>query len=191
MSKEAIIEKILSDADVQARTTVEEAEKKADEILALAAEQCKSYLAKSKSETDRAVKEVAERAETVAELDARKMLLRAKSAVLDEVFALALEKARALDKATYKKIIVGMLNFAENGDKVTVSAREKGIVTKKLVDDVAKAKGIKLTLNDKEGDFDGGIILTSDGIDKNFTFDVEFALLRDAAEAETAKKIFG
>ncbi len=191
MSKEAIIEKILSDADVQARTTVEEAEKKADEILALAAEQCKSYLAKSKSETDRAVKEVAERAETVAELDARKMLLRAKSAVLDEVFALALEKARALDKATYKKIIVGMLNFAENGDKVTVSAREKGIVTKKLVDDVAKAKGIKLTLNDKEGDFDGGIILTSDGIDKNFTLDVEFALLRDAAEAETAKKIFG
>ena len=191
MSKEAIIEKILSDADVQARTTVEEAEKKADEILALAAEQCKSYLAKSKSETDRAVKEVAERAETVAELDARKMLLRAKSAVLDEVFALALEKARALDKATYKKIIVGMLNFAENRDKVTVSAREKGIVTKKLVDDVAKAKGIKLTLNDKEGDFDGGIILTSDGIDKNFTLDVEFALLRDAAEAETAKKIFG
>lgn len=191
MSKEAIIEKILSDADVQARTTVEEAEKKADEILALAAEQCKSYLAKSKSETDRAVKEVAERAETVAELDARKMLLRAKSAVLDEVFALALEKARALDKATYKKIIVGMLNFAENGDKVTVSAREKGIVTKKFVDDVAKAKGIKLTLNDKEGDFDGGIILTSDGIDKNFTLDVEFALLRDAAEAETAKKIFG
>lgn len=191
MSKEAIIEKILSDADVQARTTVEEAEKKADEILALAAEQCKSYLAKSKSETDRAVKEVAERAETVAELDARKMLLRAKSAVLDEVFALALEKARALDKATYKKIIVGMLNFAENGDKVTVSAREKGIVTKKLVDDVAKAKGIKLTLNDKEGDFDGGIILTSDGIDKNFTLDVEFALLRDAAEAETTKKIFG
>lgn len=191
MSKEAIIEKILSDADVQARTTVEEAEKKADEILALAAEQCKSYLAKSKSETDRAVKEVAERAETVAELDARKMLLRAKSAALDEVFALALEKARALDKATYKKIIVGMLNFAENGDKVTVSAREKGIVTKKLVDDVAKAKGIKLTLNDKEGDFDGGIILTSDGIDKNFTLDVEFALLRDAAEAETAKKIFG
>lgn len=191
MSKEAIIEKILSDADVQARTTVEEAEKKADEILALAAEQCKSYLAKSKSETDRAVKEVAERAETVAELDARKMLLRAKSAVLDEVFALAIEKARALDKATYKKIIVGMLNFAENGDKVTVSAREKGIVTKKLVDDVAKAKGIKLTLNDKEGDFDGGIILTSDGIDKNFTLDVEFALLRDAAEAETAKKIFG
>lgn len=191
MSKEAIIEKIMSDADVQARTAVEEAEKRADEILAVAAEQCKSYLAKSTAEKDRAVKEVAERAETVAELDARKMLLKAKAAVLDEVFGLALEKARSLDKATYKKVIVGMLGFAEDGDKVTVSAREKGIVTKKLVDDVAKAKGIKLTLNPEVGDFDGGIVLTSDGIDKNFTFDVEFALLRDAAEADIAKKLFG
>lgn len=191
MSKEAIIEKILSDADVQARTAVEEAEKRADEILALAAQQCKDYIAKSACEKDRAVREVAERAETVAELDARKMLLKAKSAVLDKVFALALEKARALDADTYKKVIVGMLDFAQDGDKVTVSAREKGIVTKKLIDDIAKKKGIKLTLDPNPGDFDGGIVLTSDGIDKNFTFDVEFALLRDAAEADTARKIFG
>ena len=54
MSKQAIIEKILSDADAQARATIEEAEKKADEIISLAAEQCKSYLARNKSEIDRA-----------------------------------------------------------------------------------------------------------------------------------------
>lgn len=191
MSKQAIIEKILSDADAQARATIEEAEKKADEIISLAAEQCKSYLARNKSDIDRAVKEVAERAETVAELDARKLLLKAKSEVLDEVYALALKKAHELDKADYKKVVEGMLKFAEDGDKVTVSAREKGIVTKKMVDDAAKAKGAKLTLDSEYGDFDGGVLLTGNGIDKNFTFEVEFALLRDATEAKIAKELFG
>lgn len=84
-----------------------------------------------------------------------------------------------------------MLKFAEDGDKVTVSAREKGIVTKKMVDDAAKAKGAKLALDSEYGDFDGGVLLTGNGIDKNFTFEVEFALLRDATEAKIAKELFG
>lgn len=191
MSKEAIIEKIISEAEAQAKATVSEAEKKADEIISLAAEQCKSYLASNKSDIDRAVKDVAERSATVAELDAKKLLLETKSAMLDETFRMAREKAANLDKTAYKKLICGMLQCAEDGDTVTVSAREKGIVTKKLIDEIAGKKGIKLTLNPEIGDFDGGIVLSGNGVDKNLTLEVEFDLLRDEKESETATKLFG
>ena len=55
----------------------------------------------------------------------------------------------------------------------------------------AKEKGISLTLADKLGDFDGGIVLSENGVDKNFTFDVEVALLKEQTEANVAKEIFG
>ena len=55
----------------------------------------------------------------------------------------------------------------------------------------AKKKGINLTLSDKFGDFDGGLILSENGVDKNFTFEVEVALLKEQTEAKTAKEIFG
>ena len=40
------------------------------------------------------------------------------------------------------------------------------------------------------GDFAGGLILRGNGIDKNLTFEVELALIRDSAVAEIAKQIF-
>ena len=118
-------------------------------------------------------------------------MLAAKADILDRVYAMALEKARALDKKTYRKVVEGMLQCAENGDKVIVSERERGIVTKDMVAEVAKSKNIKRTLSSEKGAFDGGIILTSDGVDKNLTLETEFALLRTETEAETAKKLFG
>ena len=191
MSKEAIIERILSDADAQARAAVEEAEKKAAEIIALATRQCEGYREKMSADTAKAVADIAARTEVVAGLDAGRLMLAAKAEVLDKVYSLALEKARALDKKTYRKVVEGMLQCAENGDKVIVSERERGIVTKDMVAEVAKSKNIKLTLSSEKGTFDGGIILTSDGVDKNLTLETEFALLRTETEAETAKKLFG
>ena len=149
------------------------------------------FAAAEKKRAATAAAETVARSRTVAELDAGKIMLGAKSSLIDEVFAAALKKAGELDAATCKKIVLGMLDFAKDGDEITVSAREKGIVTKKMVDDAAKAKGAKLTLDSEYGDFDGGVLLTGNGIDKNFTFEVEFALLRDATEAKIAKELFG
>ncbi len=50
---------------------------------------------------------------------------------------------------------------------------------------------ISLTLSDKLGDFDGGVILSENGVDKNFTFEIEVALLKEQTEANVAKEIFG
>lgn len=74
MSKEAIVEKIISDAHLKADSIVAEANAKADEIIAKAAEECKEYLYSTKSETDRMVFDVDARSKTVAELDAKNSL---------------------------------------------------------------------------------------------------------------------
>ncbi len=191
MSKEAIIDKILSDANLKGDAIIGEANEKANEIISLAANQCKDYLYKSKTEIDRLTLEIDERSRSVAELDARKLLLAAKTQVLDSVYAKTLEKLRNLDKEQYSALIFSMLENAKDGDVVTVSEREKDIVTKESLADFAKKKGISLTLADKFGDFDGGVIISENGVDNNFTLEVEVALLREQTETKIAKEIFG
>ncbi len=44
MSKEAIVEKIISDAHLRADAIIGEANAKADEVISAAAEECKAYL---------------------------------------------------------------------------------------------------------------------------------------------------
>ncbi len=191
MSKEGIIDKILSDANLKGDAIIGEANEKANEIISLAANQCKDYLYKSKTEIDRLTLEIDERSRSVAELDARKLLLAAKAQVLDSVYAKTLEKLRNLDKEQYSALIFSMLENAKDGDVVTVSEREKDIVTKESLADFAKKKGISLTLADKFGDFDGGVIISENGVDNNFTLEVEVALLREQTETKIAKEIFG
>ena len=191
MSKEAIIDKILSDANLKGDAIIGEANGKADEIISLAAKQCKDYLYQSKTEIDRLTLEIDERSRSVAELDARKLLLAAKTHVLDDVYAKTLEKLRNLDKEQYGALIFAMLENAKDGDVVIISKREKDIVTKQSLADFAKKKGIKLTLADKFGDFDGGVIISENGVDNNFTLDVEVSILREQTETKIAKEIFG
>lgn len=190
MSKEAIVEKIISDAHLKADSIVAEANAKADEIISAAAEECKEYMYSFKSETDKMIFDVDARTKTVAELDARKLTLAAKTKVLDVVYERTLENLRNLDKEAYSALVFGMLENAKDGDVVTISKREKDIVTKESLAEFAKKKGIKLTLAEQFGDFDGGIVLGGNGVDKNFTFEVEVALLKEQTEAKTAKEIF-
>lgn len=191
MSKEAIVEKIISDAHLKADSIVGEANAKADEIISVAAEECKAYLYNFKAETDKMIFDVEARSKTVAELDAKKLTLAAKTKVLDVVYERVLENLKNLDKDAYSALIFAMLQNAKDGDVVTISKREKDIVTTESLAQFAKEKGISLTLSDKLGDFDGGVILSENGVDKNFTFEIEVALLKEQTEANVAKEIFG
>ena len=190
MSKQAIIDKIISDAEIIAKGIIENANEKADEILAQAASDCYKYVYDAKYEQDVMKKDIAQRSETVAQLDSRKIVLASKAEIINKVFETALEKARNLPKEKYKALIFGMLESAQDGDVVTISQREKDIVTAASLKAFADKKKIKLTLNKELGDFDGGLILSSNGVDKNMTLEVEIATIRDEYEANIAKELF-
>lgn len=189
MSKEAIVDKIISDADIKAKSFVDEQSAKADEILAEAAEQCRSYLYESQSQIARQVDDILARSKTVAELDARKLLLKKKQELIERVFDRALEMLCELDDKRMKKLLLGMLKCAEDGDVVILNERGKALIAKD-VQKYAASKKLSLAISEETGDFAGGMILTGGGVDKNLTFEVEVALAKEELEALIAKEIF-
>lgn len=188
--KEAIIEKIISDATVRGEAVIDDAKFKATEIENATKAVCASMADNAEKERAAAVNDVLTRSKTVAELDAKKLLFDAKNQVVALTFETALNKVKNLPKEKYAKLVMGMLSMAEDGDVVTISKREKDVLTEAVIKEFAAKKKIKLTLNKEFGEFDGGIILSGSGVDKNLTFETEFQLLKDELEETVAKKLF-
>ena len=188
--KEAIIEKIISDATVRGEAVIDDAKFKATEIENVAKAVCASMADNAEKERAATVNDVLTRSKTVAELDAKKLLFDAKNQVVALTFETALNKVKNLPKEKYAKLVMGMLSMAEDGDVVTISKREKDVLTESVIKEFAAKKKIKLTLNKEFGEFDGGIILSGSGVDKNLTFETEFQLLKDELEETVAKKLF-
>lgn len=190
MSKQAIIDKIINDAKVKSDSFKEEQTAVADGIIAAAAEECKEYFYRSSAQTDAMAEELEERAQTVAELDAKKILLAARQQVLDDIFSATLKKLKTLDVKTRKKLLLAMLEYAEDGDTVTVAASDATALTQADVKKFADSKGIALSYSVSEA-VNGGMVLSGGGVDKNFAFDVEVEQLREEYETSIAKEIFG
>lgn len=191
MSKEAIINKIKTDAQQKADAIIAEQQEKANAILSAAQSECEQKLLDARKEIEEQEYEALSRANTVAQLDAKRLLLDARLEILDRVFDRALEKLTELDDAAMRKLLMSMLSAAEDGDEVLLNPRGKALISQKDIKAYAEKRKISLSLADGEGDFAGGLVLRQDGIDKNLTFEVELALLRSREETKIAKQIFG
>ena len=188
---EAIINKIIADAKAKADSILEQAKVDSQAILDNAKVECeknnKAVVDKKQSMIDEAIT----RKQTVAELDVKKIILKAKKDAIDKAFVLAKENLLNLKSADYLKLVTNMIStYCEDNDVVTIAEQDKKIITAKLISDIAKDKGIKLTLSKDCGDFLGGVILSNQGIDKNLTFDVELKVLREELETTIASMIF-
>ena len=82
-----------------------------------------------------------------------------------------------------------MLDVAEDGDVITLGKRQRDCLNAYDIAEFSVRKGIRLTLSEIYGDFDG-MILSGHGVDKNLTFEVEIASLREELETQIAKELF-
>lgn len=188
---DAIIKKILADAEEKASQIKTQSEIDCDEVIASAESEAKKMMDEVLQNKQSVIDETVKRQKAVAELDAKKIVLKAKKDAIDEAFRLAKEQLNSLSSEKYFEVVSNMIStYAEDGDVVTVSAKDKKLITKAKLDKIATAKKIKLTLNKEYGDFEGGVILSGNGMDKNLTFDVELKTLRDEMETEIADMIF-
>lgn len=188
--QEAIINKIIKDAQKIANSTYEEGAANAQEIINATENDAKIYRTQNREESSKEREDIFRRRITVANLEVKKLILGAKQKLIGKSFEESISAIRD-DKAGYKKMLIGMLSYATDGDILTVSKEDKAIFTQKFVDEVTKEKNIKLTLNKEYGEFAGGIILSNESIDKNFTLEVELGTLRDEIEPKIAKMLFG
>lgn len=183
-------------------TIKQNAENEAERIVAEAKEECKnkkdSALSDAQKRKDAILSEAKafvpvqdSRIMTSAELEVRKVKLKAKQEVLDECFSEALRKIVNMNDKDYIALVSQMIKSqGQNGDEVIISKNDVKRLTPSVLSKIAKELGLELTLSKETGDFAGGIILRQDGCDKNMTVEMELSDIRDRFEAKLSNKLF-
>mgnify|MGYP000544059106 CR=1 FL=1 len=187
--KEAIIEKIIKNAENLAESAVKEAENLAAEKL----QKVNDTLNEAQKNLDKEIEvlknDTIRHKETVAELEVRKLILTAKREVMDNVYLKAVKKI--VNSKDYLALIEKMiLKYAEDGDSVIISNRDKNSITPEFVNKIALKKGIKLVLSNDYQNFEGGIILSNKKYDKNLTLNVLFKEIKEDTESRLAEILF-
>lgn len=190
-SSKVILDKIINDNTAIINENIKRANDTASEIISKAQADADAQVADFKSGLKAEYNEILRRGEVVANLDAKKILMSAKSKAVDNLFQKTLEQLALLDKKKYLAIIKNLLKkYAEDGDIVIISSQDKGKITQKFVDDIAKNMGIKLSLAKDFGNFNGGVILAGKNSDKNLSFDMELLQLREECETQISSMLF-
>ena len=187
--KEAIIEKILAQAEELCAKTLEDAEQKAASVLQRSAEQIESKKAAAEQKATEDAAEILRRRKSVADLEVRKYQLTVKQQLMDTAFRKAHQSVLEMDDKTYLQLISKLLiKYAENGETLTVGKKDAKRITQDFVDKTVKNK--KITVSSLQGDFDGGFVLSGNGYDKNLTLKVLLESVRSELEPKIAAVLF-
>lgn len=188
MSKEGIVERILSDAQARAQAIISEAEKQAEELIAEAEEQAKRDEKGVQAEVAEKCKAIKSGKEAEARLDSAKVLLAQKRRVIDGIYERALEKLKELKKAEAvafaDKILQG---YAEEGDTISFAPDFKYAQEVARLE-VCAEKKLKISLN-AEG-VDGGFVLRGKTADKDVSYKALLSADREQYEVEIASSVF-
>lgn len=188
MKENSIIEKIIADAEAKANLTVADAERAAADTLKNAEIQAENTRKEQFELLEKKNSDYVEKRKINARLDCNKLILGAKRDILDEVFALALDKLTKLPEKDYVELCSRLIEkYAEEGDEIILSAscryREK-------INALPAIKALSLKTG-KIASFAGGVILANEKTDKNLTFEALIALEKEKKQAEIAGKLFG
>lgn len=188
--KQKIIDDILSSAKSTAAS-----------IVAEATEATQAETAELRAELDKAQAESLEKAEAAAlqlyagqvklgDLEASKVLLRAKQACVAAVYDGVKQKILASSDAQYLKILQGyIVSYCEDGDEIIAAKSDSKRVTAAWVKKVATSAKKKLALSSEKGDFDGGVILRNKKYDRDLTVDAIVAELKERTVTDTVAKL--
>lgn len=188
MSEQAIVEKIIADAEQEAQAIIADAEKKAEATVAAAHVRAERRLKGEKEAAEKRAESVLAVRAAAARLDSAKILLGEKRAVIDGVYARALEDLKKIGKAEELRLFERLLlKYAEEGDEIVFADGFRG------AQDVAKldvVKEKKLKISAKKADIDGGFLLVGKISDKNLSYAALIEADREEHQAEIAARIF-
>lgn len=190
MALENIINRIIGDAEKKAQSFIDSQQEKADEITIEADKKIEAYRNKGEDKASNTAKSMNDVADVIVELETSKIELHKKRELIDKIFELALEKILKLPKAEYKKIILKNLDDLRDGDVIILSEKEKGILLKKDIDEIAKKKGIKVSLSSEYNNNIAGIIIDRKSTVLDFNIETELENLKKEMESEILKGLY-
>ncbi len=188
MSKEAIVERIVSDAEAEAREILRAAEEKAAAIAAEASAQAEKMRAETKAEVTERAGRIRAGREASARLDGAKILLAEKRRVIDSVYEQARDELASLSEKEFLKLTERLLKeYAEEGDEIVFSKLYG------YTDAVSKfpvVKERKLKISDERADVRGGFWLRGKTSDKDLSFASMLRADREIYQSEIAQELF-
>lgn len=190
MALENIINRIIGDAEKKAQSFIDSQQEKADEITIEADKKIEAYRNKGEDKASNTAKSMNDVADVIVELEISKIELHKKRELIDKIFEIALEKILKLPKAEYKKIILKNLDDLRDGDVIILSEKEKGILLKKDIDEIAKKKGIKVSLSSECNNNIAGIIIDRKSTVLDFNIKTELENLKKEMESEILKGLY-
>lgn len=188
MSEQAIVEKIIADAKSEAEAIIANAQKNADETISQARLRAQRRIEGEKAASAKRAEAIMDGKAATARLDSAKILLAEKRAVIDEIYARALNELNSLSKAECLRFIAILLDdFAEEGDTI-VFAENFAYVKEAAKLDVITQK--KLKVSPERAQIKGGMLLYGKDCDKDLSYEAILADDREEHQAEIAAEIF-
>lgn len=194
---EKIKAKILEDSNAKASQIEEKAKLEAGVIIdeaSMEAEKKKNeIICKAEAES----METYRRILSVAGLEGRKELLRAKQEMVDKAFSSAIAKLTELSDKNYQKLLESLtVKSAVNGNgEIMLSVKDAERIDSHFVENVNRSlseAGINgsLKLSDQRIDTVGGVVIRYGEMEINNTFEILFGMLRPQLENEVVKILF-
>ena len=191
---EKIIDRISGDAQREVDDVLAQARAEADKILS-------QYQAQAQAEADdilargqKAAVERGERLASVAQLECRKEVLRAKQEVIEEAFQLAMDKLTQLPQEAYVSLLADLAVEASSkgNEKLIFSVADRARVGKAVVVAANQKLGDKgqLTLAQETRPMQGGFILSDGAVEVNCTFETLVRLQRGTLSTQVADVLF-
>lgn len=178
-----LAERIVTEAEAEAKATLEESGAAVREILAQGEKAVAATRAEllAKRETEEAG--ILGGYQTRAALDGRKAALAKKRAVIDRAFSGAYQAVLSLDAAKRGKICERMLRAeTEGGETIVPAANDRKAIEQALASMPEK----KLKLSNENASLDGGFLILATGYEK----DCSFASLLDQVRSEEETNVY-
>lgn len=182
-----------------------DAEEKKDSILSSAEEEKNTILSKKIAKAKELEKEIIQKAEVEAKsrkerilssasLKVRNNKLSAKQEIIKEVFESSIDVLASITGDDFLRFIKNsILSLGEIGEQnLILNKNGMELVDLTFIYDLNQALGDKgnIKLSAKTGNFKGGFILESNGIEINNTYEALVSSLRDELEFEVANVLF-
>lgn len=140
---------------------------------------------------EKAAAEREERLKSAAEMDARKTILAAKQEMVDEAYALALDKLCKMPEGEKVKLLADLLVRASSGGtEEAVFSEADRAVGEKAVKAANESSGKKLALSKETAPIRGGFILRDQNVEVNCAFETLVRLQKAETAGAVAKLLF-
>lgn len=192
---EKIIDRISGDAQREIDDVLAQAQAEAEKITAQYQAQAQAEADEILARGEKAAVERGERLASVAQLECRKEVLRAKQEVIEEAFQLALDKLIQLPQQEYVSLLADLAvqASAKGNEKLIFSVADRAQVGKAVVVAANQKLGERgqLTLSQETRPMQGGFVLSDGVVEVNCTFETLVRLQRGALSTQVADMLFG